>query len=144
MPNNDDSARLPGGKWLLAAAAVAVIFGLMTLVSGGGVLFGGAETRAAAGNYLPFVVWFNFCAGFAYVAAGVGLWLRRPWAAWLALLIAAATLLVLAAFAVHVLGGGAYETRTLGALILRLAVWTAIAVGAIRAGLVAPRERSSG
>ncbi len=31
--------------------------------------------RVAAGNFVPFVVWFNFLAGFVYVAAGVELWL---------------------------------------------------------------------
>ena len=70
---------------LKLAAIVAVLFGIATVASGG-VLFGdGAE---AAGNYVPFVVWFNFLAGFAYVAAGLGLWLRRAWAPWLALALA--------------------------------------------------------
>tara|TARA_R110002110_G_scaffold239506_1_gene455438 strand:- start:59 stop:493 length:435 start_codon:yes stop_codon:yes gene_type:complete len=35
----------------------------------------------SAGHYGPFVVWFNFLAGFAYVVAGFGLWFRRRWAA---------------------------------------------------------------
>ena len=38
--------------------------------------------RQAAGHYVPFVLWFNFLAGFAYIVAGVGLWMRRRWAAW--------------------------------------------------------------
>jgi hypothetical protein len=65
-----------------AAALVAAVFGVLTIVSGGRVLFG--DGAAAAGSYVPYIVWFNFVAGFAYVAAAIGLWLRRPWAAGLA------------------------------------------------------------
>ena len=83
--------------------------------------------RQSAGAYVPFVLWFNFAAGFAYVVAGIGLWLQRRWAVWLAAAIAAATLLVFAAFGVHVLSGGAYEMRTVAAMTLRSVVWLAIA-----------------
>lgn len=116
----------PPDRLLRAAAIVAVLFGLLTIASGGNALFGGAAARQAAGAYVPFVLWFNFLAGFAYVAAGAGLWLGRRWAAILALAIAGATLLVFAAFGVHVLNGGAYETRTVGAMTLRTVVWLAI------------------
>ena len=113
-------------RGLRAAAAVAVLFGLLTIASGGNALFGGAAARQAAGAYVPFVLWFNFLAGFAYVAAGAGLWLRRRWGATLALAIAGATLLVFVAFGVHVLRGGGYEMRTVGAMTLRTLVWIAI------------------
>lgn len=113
-------------RLLRAAAVVAVLFGLATIASGGSALFGGAAARQAAGAYLPFVLWFNFLAGFAYVATGAGLWLGRHWGAILALAIAGATLLVFAAFGVHVLNGGAYEMRTVGAMALRSLVWIAI------------------
>ena len=117
---------VPSDRLLRAAAVVAVLFGLMTIASGGSALFGGAAARQAAGAYVPFVLWFNFLAGFAYVAAGAGLWLRRRWAAMLALAIAGATLLVFAAFGVHAGSGGAYEMRTVGAMTLRSLVWIAI------------------
>ena len=60
-------------RWATVAALVALVFGALTVTSGGKVLFGSEATRAAAGAYVPFVLWFNFLAGFAYVAAGVGL-----------------------------------------------------------------------
>jgi hypothetical protein len=116
----------PPDRLLRAAAIAALLFGLLTIASGGNALFGGAAAREAAGAYVPFVLWFNFLAGFAYVAAAGGLWLGRRWAAGLALAIAGATLLVFAAFGVHVLNGGAYETRTVGAMTLRSLVWLAI------------------
>lgn len=110
--------------WVLhVLGAVAVVFGLLTLASGAGALFGSPEARAAAGAAVPFVLWFNFVAGFAYVTAGVGLWQRRRWAAGLALVIALATAAIAVAFAVHVAGGGAHEPRTIGALALRLSFW---------------------
>jgi len=118
--------------WAAAAVLVAIVFGALTIVSGARVLFGPEEARAAAGNYVPFVLWFNFLAGFAYVAAGVGLWLWRRWAAWLALGIAAATALVFAAFGVHIAMGGAFELRTVAAMTLRTLLWAGIAVAAQR------------
>ena len=73
---------------------VALVFGLVTVVAGGRALFGDEAARAAVGAAVPFVLWFNFAAGFAYVVAGIGLLMQSPWAAWLSALIAAATLLV--------------------------------------------------
>ncbi len=110
---------------LRIGAVVAVLFGAATVASGANVLFGGGA--AAAGNYVPFVVWFNFLAGFAYVAAGVGLWRERRWAARLAVALAALTALVFAAFGWHVVAGGAFEMRTVAAMTLRTLLWAAIA-----------------
>ena len=120
------------GPWIRVISMLAVVFGLMTLKEGAAGRFGSGESRTAAGNYVPFVLWFNFVAGFAYVVAGVGIWLQRRWAAGLALVIAAATALVFAAFGVHVLAGGDYELRTVVAMSLRTLVWAAIALIARR------------
>ncbi len=117
-----------GRDWILRTlAVVAIAFGLLTLKEGGAVLFVDGQARAAAGDYVPFVLWFNFLAGFAYVLAGFGLWPGRRWALWLALVIAAATALTFAVFGVHVYGGGAFEQRTVMAMSLRTVVWAAIA-----------------
>ncbi|MBN8765694.1 MAG: hypothetical protein ABT22_06345 [Thiobacillus sp. SCN 64-317] len=115
-----------------AMSVIAIGFGLLTLKEGGTILFGDEAARAAAGNYVPFVLWFNFLAGFAYVAAGTGLWLRRRWAIGLAAAIALATAIVFAAFGMHVASGGAYESRTVIAMSVRTLVWGAIAVIAWR------------
>ena len=114
---------------LRGASILAVLFGLMTLKEGGTVLFGGEAARTAAGAYVPFVLWFNFLAGFAYVVAGIALWRRQSWAAGLALGIALATALVFAAFGVYVMSGGASEVRTMAAMALRTTVW--LVVGAL-------------
>ena len=110
------------------AAAVAVIFRLLTIVSGGRALFGGVDMGAV----VPFVLWFNFVAGFAYVLAGIGLLRGAGWAPLLSLAIATATVAVFAAFLWHVGAGGAWEARTMGAMILRSAIWIAVAAFAFR------------
>lgn len=117
---------------LMIAAGVAVVFGILTLVSGGRVLFGGVAAQAAAGNAVPFVLWFNFLSGFAYVLAGVGIANGRRWAVTLSIALAAAIAVVFALFGLHVYQGAAFEMRTVGAMSLRLLVWVAIAAVAIR------------
>jgi hypothetical protein len=119
--------------WALVLGPVAVLFGVATIVSGGTVLFGDTGTRAAAGAVVPFVLWFNFLAGFAYVAAGLGVTFWKPWGAQLAALVAASTLVASAFFAAHVLAGGAYEMRTAMAMTLRAVVWVGIALVGCRA-----------
>ena len=116
----------PAVRW--GVASVAIAFGALSLVAGGRVLFGAAD----AGDYVPFVLWFNFLAGFAYVAAGVGLGLGERWGARLALALAIATLVVIVDFGVHVLAGGPYEARTVAAMMFRAALWCGLAAWAYR------------
>lgn len=108
-------------------AAAAALFGLATVASGGAALFGGESGAAFAGDAVPFVLWFNFLAGFVYVAAAFALWrghrLAFPFAAALAL----ATLLVFALFGLAVASGVPHETRTVGAMTLRSGFWIAMA-----------------
>ncbi len=113
------------GIWLVSIIAIA--FGMLTIKSGGSVLFIDGAARHDAGHYVPFVLWFNFLAGFAYLLAGVGLFMQKSWAPWLSIFIAAATVVVFALFGLHVLNDGAYETRTVVAMSLRTVVWASIA-----------------
>ena len=53
-------------------SAVGMVFGALTVFSGWQGLFGDAATRAALGNTVGYVLWFNFLAGFVYVAATPG------------------------------------------------------------------------
>lgn len=115
-----------GSRALKIAAAVAIVFGLLTVLSGGRALFGNEAARATVGDAVPFVLWFNFIAGFAYVVAGIGLYLRHGPAVWVSIGILVTTFLVMSAFGLHIAQGGAYEMRTVGAMILRTGVWAAI------------------
>jgi hypothetical protein len=127
--NNPERRR---SRWTAILALVAIIFGIVTIIVGGKTLFGGAEERTPAGNIVPFVLWFNFVAGFAYVIAGVGLFLWKRWAALLSAVIAAATIAVFIAFGIYIFLGGAFESRTVGAMIIRSAIWIVIAASTCR------------
>jgi dipeptide/tripeptide permease len=109
-------------------AAFLMLFGLLTIKEGGSVLIGDPAALEAAGAYVPFVVWFNSFAGLAYLVAAIGLWRQERWAGAAAVIIAGATILVFAAFSVHIAAGGEYELRTVWAMALRSAVWTGVAI----------------
>ena len=121
-----------GSRAVTIAAVVAIAFGVLSVFSGGRALFGGEAARAAIGDAVPFVLWFNFLAGFAYIVAGIGLFLRHQPAVWVSVGILVSTALVMLVFGVHVMQGGAYEMRTAGAMILRTGVWAVISVIAVR------------
>lgn len=135
---SDEQHKRPIAFWLISI--VAILFGMLTIKSGGMVLFTEGEAHQAAGDYVPFVLWFNFMAGFAYIVAGIGLWLQRRWAASLALIIAVATVMVFIALGVHIYSGGAYEMRTVVAMSLRSGVWTTIALVAFWQHRMAERK----
>lgn len=110
----------------MALGLFALAFGLLTIGTGGKVLFGGEEAQRAAGNYVPFVLWFNFLAGFAYAITGLAILRRHAWAARLALGIAAATALVFAGLGIHIGLGGSFEPRTVAAMTFRTLTWLSI------------------
>lgn len=121
MAMPDDGPPRPALRWALGVSAI--VFGVMTLISGGKVLFGGVAARADAGAVVDFVLLFNFGAGFAYILAGVGAATRQRWSVHLARFLAGATLVIFAAFGVHITLAGAFETRTVAAMTLRSAFW---------------------
>lgn len=104
-------------------AAVVWVFGMLTFVSGGSVLFGPESVSRIAGEVVGFVLWFNFLSAPFYILAGIGLWRGAPWgmklAGWLALLCA----LVLLALILFIISGQAYELRTLLAMSFRFVFW---------------------
>ncbi len=113
----------PGNRALQIAAFVAIVFGALTVFAGGRALF---ASDAAIGDVVPFVLRFNFMAGFVYILAGVGLLRQERSSVWISLAILAVTFLVMAALGIYIQQGGAYETRTLAAMTLRIVVWAVI------------------
>ncbi|MCF6211865.1 MAG: hypothetical protein L3K24_14580 [Gammaproteobacteria bacterium] len=114
------------GIWI--SSFIAIAFGLLTLKEGGLTLFGPPQYTEAAGQYVPFVLWFNFIAGFFYILAGVYIFRQHRVAAILSMLIALLTVGVFGAFAVHIALDGAYEQHTLIAMLVRSLVWIGIAI----------------
>ena len=108
-------------------AAVALVFGVATIKAGGDVLFFNAQAKASAGNYVLFVLWANFIAGFLYVICAAAILLRPAMAFSVAAFIAVATAVVFAALGLHIASGGAYEMRTVMAMVFRTTIWVVIA-----------------
>ena len=107
---------------------IAVIFGLITIKAGGAVLFVDGVGREEAGNYVPFILWFNFLAGFIYILVGIGLFMQKHWAVGGSIFIAAATLVVFMIFGLYIFNDGMYEDRTVAAMSLRSVVWVLISI----------------
>ena len=66
-----------GSRWTLAMATLAGAFGMAPVARGTHVPFGSAVGGADAGHSVPFVPGSRFLAGFAHVAAALGIALRR-------------------------------------------------------------------
>ncbi len=112
--------------WPFLLAAFAIVFGVASIKEGGAVLFFDSTARLNAGDYVSFVLWSNFVAGFFYVAAGFCVVFSRVWALRLSAGIAIFTAGVFAVFGLFILSGGLYEMRTVGAMTLRTAVWVLV------------------
>ena len=119
---------LPNSTWVRVVAVAAAFFGVATLYSTGTIVLDYGSSRELAGAYVPVIVWFNLAAGVFYVIAAAGIWQRSTWAASLSALIAMATALAAVPFALHVIAGGDHEVRTIGALVLRIGFWAAVAI----------------
>lgn len=113
------------------AGAAAITFGILTVISGGSALFGAVDMGAV----MPFVLWFNFLAGFAYIIGGMLLMAGHRFALPVALAILIGTAAVFSVFGWRALSGVAYELRTLGAMTLRTLFWAAMVLVALKVQL---------
>ena len=119
-------------SWTRPVAIIAALFGLASIISGGKALFGGATAAAAVGNAVPFVLWFNFLAGFIYILGAAALYLYSDLAKPVAWALAISTLAVFAVLLMMVFGGVPFEMRTIGAMVLRSGFWLIIAFALTR------------
>lgn len=117
--------------WIKVISAVTIIFGMATIKEGGSVLFT-EEGRLSAGNFVPFVLWFNFIAGFIYILAGIAIFRLNKCSKHLSSMIAVSSLLVFICFGIHIFNGGAYEVRTVIAMTIRTSLWIIISIMTIR------------
>ena len=115
----------------IIAGVLAILFGFMTLKEGGTLLFGGPEALKEAGNVVPWVLYYNFTAGFVYLATGVLTLEDRPIAKRLALGLAVVNLLVLSSLIIYIFTGGLYMERTPVAMAFRTGFWM-VQAGALR------------
>ncbi len=105
-------------------------FGALTVFMSSSVIFDLFGIRAKEGNFVPFIVWTNFFAGWAYLAAAYGFVTRQKWTAKLLGTFVVVLLVAFVALKMHIHAGGLYEERTVKAMMFRMtvtAVFAAIA-----------------
>lgn len=111
-------------------ALIIGAFGALTVFLSGSVIFDLFGIRAKEGNYVPFIVWTNFFASLAYLAAAYGFITQQKWTFKLLLTVVVVLLAAFIGLQMHISGGGIYEEKTVKAMMFRMtvtAVMTAIA-----------------
>ena len=116
-------------KYVLNTSAVILTaFGLLTLFLSTSVIFDLFGIREKEGNYVLFVVWSNFISSILYLFAAYGFAKSKKWTA---TLLGISIIILIAAFIglkIHANSGGIYETKTIGAMIFRIAVTLVFAI----------------
>ena len=116
-------------KYVLNTSAVILTaFGLLTLFLSTSVIFDLFGIREKEGNYVLFVVLSNFISSILYLFAAYGFAKSKKWTA---TLLGISTIILIAAFIglkIHANSGGVYETKTIGAMIFRIAVTLVFAI----------------
>ena len=110
------------------AATILLFFGLLTLFMSSSVIFDLFGIREKEGNYVRFGVMSNFISSILYLFAANGYNKSKKWTA---TLLGISTIILLAAFIglkIHANSGGIYETKTIGAMIFRIAVTLVFAI----------------
>lgn len=99
-----------------------IAFALLTLFLSSSIIFDWFGIRAKEGNYVLMVVWANFLCSLLYLLSSYGFIMQRRWT--FKLLIVAALILILALFGlvIHIYVGGAFETKTIWAMIFRITI----------------------
>jgi hypothetical protein len=112
-------------------AAIGVVFGAVSAAAGLRVLTG---LDVPGYVVLPWLVRYNVAAGLFGVAAGIGMWRGARWAPAATVALATAHLTVLIVLAAMRTSGSDVANDSLGAMALRVAIWTGIALVARRDG----------
>jgi len=103
-------------------ASVLAAFGLLTLFLSSSIIFDLFGIRAKEGNYVLFVVWANFVSSLLYLSAAYGFIKAKKWTVQPLAISALVLILTFIGLIIHVKTGGKYETKTIGAMIFRIAV----------------------
>jgi len=103
-------------------ALASVLFGLLSVFTGGSVILDLFGMRKNHGDYVLFVVWANFLSGFFYVIASYGFLKMKNWTS--PLLLSTLYLLVATSIAllIWVWNGSPYENKTLNIMSFRIAL----------------------
>jgi len=103
-------------------AIVLAAFGLLTLFLSSSVIFDLFGIRAKEGNYVLFVVWANFISSLLYLFAAYGFIKNKKWTVQLLGISVIILIVTFVMLKIYINSGGLYETKTIGAMIFRIAV----------------------
>ncbi|HLN74539.1 MAG: hypothetical protein ACM3O8_06825 [Methylococcaceae bacterium] len=103
-------------------ASVLTVFGLLTLFLSSSILLDLFGIRAKEGNYVLFVVWANFISSILYLLAAYGFIKAKKWTVRPLSISAVILIIAFIGLLIHVSTGGAYETKTIGAMVFRITV----------------------
>ena len=126
---------------LYLVAAVLTGFGLLTLFLSASVIFDLFDIRSKEGNYVLFVVWSNFISSLLYLVAVYGLITSKKWTYKILGLSAIILTIAFIGFLFYIQSGGIHETKTVGAMVFRIALTVAFTLAL--AGLIVPSSKTS-
>lgn len=109
-------------KIIKISAVIILLFACITIFMSTSVIFNLFGIREKEGNYVFFVVFVNFIAGFIYLVAAYGLFNRKWWATKILLFITVMLIVCLVCLLVYVYSGGIYEHKTITAMLFRIAI----------------------
>lgn len=116
-------------KFLPIIVAVPLaVFGLLTLFLSSSVIFDLFGIRAKEGNYVFFVVLANFISSILYLFSAYGIIRFRKWTYYLLIISLSILIAAFIGLIVHIMLGGIYETKTIGAMIFRILITLAFTV----------------
>ena len=118
------------GKFILIS--ILVLFGFLTLFLSSSVIFDWFDIRAKEGNYVLAVVWANFVASWLYLMTALGIIQNKTWIVYPLALAVAVLVVGQILFFIHIVDGGLYETKTVGAMIFRIVFTLLLTVFASR------------
>jgi len=114
-------------------AAVLTAFGMLTVFLTSSIILDLFGVREREGNYVLLIVWANLISGILFLTAAFGLMKRKHWAAKPLIVSLAVLVFAFLGLLIHIQSGGAYETKTVGAMIFRLTVNGILALVVYRA-----------
>lgn len=111
-------------KSILSVVITALLagFGLLTIFLTTSIILDLFDIRSREGNYVPLVVWANLISGLLFLTTAFGFIKKKRWSATPLIFSLVVLVIAFGGLLIHINSGGAYETKTIGAMIFRIAL----------------------
>lgn len=104
------------------AAIVLLAFGMLTFFLSASIILDLFEVREGQGNYVLLIVWTNLIVSLLYLAAAYGFYKQKSFTTNVLGLASALLVLAFIYLGYHIYSGGAYEAKTVAAMVFRTLV----------------------